>query len=192
MNEEVDHYLQKTKSWKSEIASLRKIMLGSALTEELKWGKPCYSFEGKNVVIIQPFKSSLGMMFFKGSLLKDPKAILIDNGPNSQAAKRFEFTSVQEITKLKSTINAYIKEAIAIEKSGMKVDFKSKPESTPAELLVVFATKPKVKKAFDALTPGRQRSHILHIVGAKQAKTRQMRAEKCVPRILAGKGFNEV
>lgn len=192
MNPKVDRYLKTTKTWKTETAKLREIILETKLEEEdLKWGKPCYSFEGGNVAIIQPFKSCLAMMFFKGTLLKDPKDVLIDNGPNSQAGKRFEFGSTQDIVKMKSTIKAYIKEAVTLEKSGSKVEFKKKPESTPTELLQMFAKKPALKKAFAALTPGRQRGYILHFAGAKQAQTRISRIEKCMPKILAGKGLNE-
>lgn len=192
MNPNVDKYIKSIKIWKEETAKLREIILESTkLEEDLKWSKPCYSFEGNNIAIIQPFKACLGMMFFKGALLKDSKGVLVDNGPNSQAARRFEFASVQEITKMKSTIKAYVKEAIEIEKSGLKIEFKKKPEATPKELLEVFAKKPTLKKAFEALTPGRQRAYILHFISAKQSKTRQSRIEKCMPQILAGKGLNE-
>lgn len=191
MNPQVDRYLRKIKTWKEETAALRAIILETKLEEDLKWGKPCYTFDGHNVAIIQPFKACLGMMFFKGSLIKDAKAVLVNNGPNSQAAQRLEFRSVQDILKMKSTIKAYIKEAIEIEKSGLKVESKKKPEPAPKELLELFAKKPALKKAFEALTPGRQRAYILHFSGAKQSTTRQSRIEKCVPRILAGKGLND-
>ena len=170
---------------------LRDILVTSKLDEEFKWNKPCYTHEASNVAIIQPFKSCLGLMFFKGTLLKDPKGILVDNGPNSQAGRRLEFASVQEISKLKSTIKAYIKEAIAIDQSGQKVEFKKNPEPIPDELQEVFRLKPKFKKAFEALTPGRQRAYVLHFSGAKQSATRMSRIEKCMPLILEGKGLND-
>ena len=191
MNLKVDGYLKRNKSWQEETAKLREIILETKLEEDLKWGKPCYSFGGNNIAIIQPFKACLGMMFFKGALIKDLKAVLVDNGPNSQAARRLEFGSVQEIIKMKSTIKAYIKEAIAIEKSGLKVEFKRNPEPAPEELLKMFTKKTALKKAFKSLTPGRQRAYILHFTNAKQSDTRQSRIEKCMPRILAGKGLND-
>lgn len=131
------------------------------------------------------------MMFFKGALLKDSKGVLVNNGPNSQAGRRFEFSSEKEITKLAPIIKAYIKEAIAIEESGKKVDFKKKPEPVPDELNKMFAKKPKLKKAFSSLTPGRQRAYILHFSSAKQSSTRQSRIEKHIPRILEGKGLSD-
>jgi uncharacterized protein YdeI (YjbR/CyaY-like superfamily) len=191
MHRDVDGFLKRAKSWKEETAKLRETLLETGLDEALKWGKPCYSFAGGNVAIIQPFKTCLGLMFFKGALLKDAKALLVDNGPNSQAARRLEFASTQQIVKMKATIKAYVKEAVGIEKAGLKVELKAQPQAAPQELLDVFAKKPKLKKAFEALTPGRQRGYILHFVGAKQAKTRLARIEKCTPQILAGKGLNE-
>lgn len=191
MSPEIKKYLKEVKIWKQEIAKLREIILETKLDEEFKWSKPCYSFEGNNIAIIQPFKGCLGLMFFKGSLLKDAEGILIDNGPNSQAAKRFEFTSVEDISKMRSTIKTYIKDAIQIEKTGAQVEFKKEPKSFPKELLDIFAKKPQLKKAFEALTPGRQRGYILHFTQAKQSKTRQSRIETCSPKIFAGKGFNE-
>lgn len=191
MNSDVDRFLKKSKLWKNETAKLRAILLKAGLEENYKWNLPCYSFNGANIVIIQPFKRCLGMMFFKGALLKDPKGLLVDNGPNSQAGRRFEFTSVGELTKLAPVIRAYIKEAIALEKSGQKVKFKAKPQSVPKELKEIFVKNPKFKKAFAALTPGRQRAYILYFSGAKQSSTRSARIEKCVSRILAGKGLTD-
>lgn len=191
MDSKVSQFVKSMKTWKQEAEALRQILLATKLVEELKWSKPCYSFGESNIVIIQPFKACLGLMFFKGSLIKDAKGLLIDNGPNSQAAKRLEFRSVQEVVKVKSAIREYIKQAIDIEKNGQKVTFKKKPESTPKELLEAFTKKPKLKKAFESLTPGRQRAYILHFAGAKQAVTRQSRIEKCTPMILAGKGLND-
>jgi uncharacterized protein YdeI (YjbR/CyaY-like superfamily) len=191
MNPDVDSFIKKAKQWQEEMESLRTILLAARLEEDFKWSKPCYTFEASNIAIVQPFKACLGLMFFKGTLLKDPKGVLIDNGPNSQAGRRFEFTSVQEIVKLKTTIRAYIKEAMELEKSGQKVEFKKKPEPIPDELKKMFKLKPKLQKAFEALTPGRQRAYILHFSSAKQYETRMSRIEKCMPRILEGKGMND-
>lgn len=190
-NAEVDKFVKGAKRWQAEMVKLRAIILKTKLEENLKWRLPCYSYKDSNVVIIQPFKSSLRLLFFKGTLLKDPKGILIDNGPNSQSARRLEFNSVQEITKLSSTIKAYIEEAIAIDMSGKKVELKKRPQVLPEELKKVFAKMPKVKKAFDSLTPGRQKAYLLHFSSAKQSATRQTRIEKCIPRILAGKGLTD-
>ena len=190
MNTDVENFLSKAKQWQGEMKQLRAIILKSGLEEGFKWRQPCYSFEGSNVAIIQPFKNFLGLMFFKGTLLKDPKKILIDNGPNSQAARRIEFRSLEEITKRASVIAAYIKEAIALEKSGQKIEFK-KPVAMPAELKKALAKDAKLKKAFAELTPGRQRAYIMHFSGAKQSATRRSRIEKCIPRILKRLGFND-
>lgn len=191
MKSRVDKYLREAKHWPAEIAKLRSVILTTDLEENVKWNLPCYSYGGHNVAIIQPFKSCLALMFFKGSLLKDPKGLLIDNGPNSQAGRRFEFRSQREILKLASTIKAYIREAIALEKSGHKVAFKKNPEPMPIELKRAFAKAPALKKAFSSLTPGRQRAYILHFSGAKQSSTRQARIEKHASRILAGKGIGD-
>ena len=138
MNANVENFLGKFKLWKKEMEKLRAIILATKLEENFKWGLPCYSHQGSNIVIVQPFKSCLGLMFFKGSLLKDSKKVLINNGPNSQAAKRFEFKSLQEVTKSATTIKAYIKEAITLEESGQKVEFKKKVQSVPDELKKSF------------------------------------------------------
>lgn len=191
MNAKVDQYIKKAKAWNEEITALREILLETKLEEDLKWNQPCYTHDGGNIVIIQAFKAYLGLMFFKGSLLKDPKKFLVENGPNSNAPKRLEFSSVKDITKMKATIKAYVKEAIAIEDSGEKIEIKRKPQEVPSELKDVFAKKPKVQKAFEALTPGRQRAYLMHFSSAKQSATRQSRIEKCIPDILAGKGMNE-
>ena len=191
MNEKVDNFIKKSKQWNDEMKALRAILLKSKLEEDIKWGQPCYTHEGANIVIIHPFKSYLGLMFFKGSLLKDPKKALVDNGPNSQAARRFEFQSLADVKKQATTIKAYLKEAIALEKSGAKVEFKAKPQAMPDELTKAFAKSAKLKKAFDSLTPGRQRAYLMHFSSAKQAATREARIAKCSPDILAGKGLNE-
>ncbi|HET9238252.1 MAG TPA: YdeI/OmpD-associated family protein [Oligoflexus sp.] len=191
MHSEVDSFIRKAKQWKEEIETLRAIVLSAKLDEDFKWSKPCYTHEARNIAIIQPFNGCLGFMFFKGELLKDPKGVLKDNGPNSQSARRMEFTSSAEITRLKATIRAYIKEAVAIEESGQKVAVKKNPEPVPEELKEFFKKKPALKKAFEALTPGRQRAYILHFSSAKQSETRRSRIEKCMALILEGKGLND-
>lgn len=191
MNPKVDAYIKQEKQWREETELLRQLALGCGLTEELKWGKPCYTFEGGNVAIIQGFKAYCALMFFKGALLKDPKGILQKPGANSQAAHQVRFTSAREITAQKAVLKAYLQEAIALEKAGLKVEFNKEPEPTPAELQATLDRNPALKKAFAALTPGRQRSYILHISSAKQSATRVTRAEKCAAGILAGRGFNE-
>lgn len=191
MTKEVEKYINKLDQWQQEITQLRKIISSAKLEEELKWGKPCYSYEGNNIAIIQPFKNFLALMFFKGTLLKDPKKLLVDNGPNSQAARRLEFHSVDEIAKSAPILKAYLKEAIELERSVKKVEFKKKPEPMPEELLNAFSKNAKFKKAFMELTHGRQRAYILHFSGAKQSETRQGRIEKCIPQILKGKGMND-
>ena len=191
MHPEVDSFIRKAKQWQDEMETLRAIVLSAKLDEDLKWSKPCYTHENRNIAIIQPFKGCLGFMFFKGELLKDPKGILKDNGPNSQSARRMEFNSSAEITRLKATIKAYIKEAIAIEESGQKVKVRKNPEPVPEELKEYFKKKPALRKAFEALTPGRQRAYILHFSSARQSATRISRIEKCIALILDGKGLND-
>lgn len=191
MNSKVDKFIKESKQWREEIRALREVLLKTKLEEDLKWRLPCYTYEGKNVVIIQPFKASLALMFFKGSLLKDSKNILRDVGPNSQSAKRIEFTSLQEINKLSSSIKTYIKEAITLEESGEKFEFKKDPEPLPEELKKKLKEDSKLKKAFESLTPGRKRAYILFISGAKQSKTRESRVEKSIPKILKGKGMHD-
>jgi uncharacterized protein YdeI (YjbR/CyaY-like superfamily) len=191
MNPDVNKFFEKSNQWRKEMKKLRSVILKTELEENWKWSLPCYSYKGSNVAIIQPFKACLGLMFFKGTLLKDHKAVLVNNGPNSQAGRRFEFRSVQEIVKLTSAIKAYIKEAIAIEESGQEVEFKKRPQPMPNELKEMFVKRPGLKKAFNSLTPGRQRGYILHFSSAKQSATRLSRIEKCIPRILDGKGLND-
>lgn len=191
MNADVDKFVKKSKQWNKEIEALREIVLQTKLEEEFKWRLPCYTHDGNNIVIIQPFKASLALMFFKGTLLKDPKKVLVDVGPNSRIARRMEFTSAKEIARFKSTIKSYIKQSIALEESGQKVTVSAKPSVMPDELKKALAKNAKLKKAFEALTPGRQRAYILHISSAKQSTTRQARIEKNIPRIMQGKGINE-
>jgi uncharacterized protein YdeI (YjbR/CyaY-like superfamily) len=190
MNPKIDAYLRDD-PWREETKKLRTIALGAGLIEELKWGKPCYMLEDSNVLIIQGFKDYCALMFCKGALLRDSKGILKKPGENTQAARQARFTDVREITKLAPTLKAYIKEAIAAEKAGLKVEFKKTPEPVPAELQKKMAEVPALKTAFHALTPGRQRAYILHFSAAKQSQTRTSRIEKCLKQILSGKGLND-
>ena len=192
MNQKVDFYFTKAKTWQKEIEQLRIIVLDCNLTETLKWGCPCYTYEDSNVVLIHTFKEYCALLFFKGALLKDPKEALIQQTENVQAARQMRFTSAQEITKLKTTIKAYIKEAIAAEKAGLKVELKKTSEfAMPDEFKQVLKEDAALKKAFNALTPGRQRAYLLFFSSAKQAKTREARIEKSIPDILEGKGLND-
>jgi uncharacterized protein YdeI (YjbR/CyaY-like superfamily) len=187
----VDVYLSKAKKWQEEFEKLRMIILDCELTEELKWGKPCYTFQKSNIVIIQGFKESCALMFCKGALLNDPNGILKKPGENTQAGRWIKFTSVREIVEMKPILKAYIYEAIEVEKAGLKVDFKKNPEPIPEELQNKLDEIPALKTAFDALTPGRQRGYILYFSAAKQSKTRESRVEKCMQQILNGKGLND-
>jgi uncharacterized protein YdeI (YjbR/CyaY-like superfamily) len=180
------------KKWQRVTDKLRKIALDCDLTEEFKWGKPCFTFQKKNVVIVIPLKESCALAFFKGVLLADPKRILQRAGEHAQAGRWIKFTSLKEITALRSTLTGYIYEAIEIEESGKKVERKKPSEyAIPEELQTRLDDNAVLKAAFETLTPGRRKSYILHVSGAKQAKTRAVRAEKCVPMILSGRGFNE-
>ena len=179
------------KKWQKETDKLRKIVLDCDLTEELKWGKPCFTYQKRNVAIVIPLRDACALSFFKGALLKDPKHILQKIG-DAQAGRWIKFTSPQEISALRPALRKYIYEAIQVEESGKKVPLKKVSEYViPEELQVRLNAAPGLKAAFEALTPGRRKSYIFHVSGAKQAKTRAARAEKCVPMILAGRGFNE-
>ena len=190
-NPKVDAYLSKTKKWQEELKKLRMIILACGLTEELKWGKPCYSFQQSNIVILQGFKEFCALLFAKGALLKDANGILKKPGENTQAARRIPFTNVREIVEMEPVLKAYIHEAIAAEKAGLKVDFKKNPEPIPEELQNKLDESPALKTAFAALTPGRQRGYILYFSAPKQSKTRESRVEKCMQQILNGKGLND-
>jgi len=191
-NPRVDAFLRKAKSWQAEMAQLRTILLGCPLTEELKWGKPCYTFENSNVVIIQGFKEYCALLFPKGVLLKDPKSILIQQTENVQAARQLRFTTVREIVQLKPVIKSYIDEAIAVEKADLEVTYKKTSEfKIPAELQDRLNEDLAFKRAFKALTPGRQRGYLLYFSGARQSKTREARIEKCLPQILESKGLHD-
>jgi uncharacterized protein YdeI (YjbR/CyaY-like superfamily) len=186
----VDAFVSKAKRWQGETHKLRSILLDCGLDEELKWGKPCFMIDGGNVAIIQPFKEHCSLMFFKGALLSDPHGLLRSQGENTQSALRLEFTSEAGIKK--AVVKSYVKQAIAVERAGLKVDFKAKRKlELPEELTQMLKRDRKLSKAFKALTPGRQRAYVLHITAAKQPKTRVARIEKCAPKILAGKGIND-
>jgi uncharacterized protein YdeI (YjbR/CyaY-like superfamily) len=190
-NPKVDAVLSRDREWREETAKLRMISLGCGLTEELKWGKPCYTFQESNVVLIQGFKEYCALMFCKGALLKDPKGILKRIGEHTQAARQARFTNVREIAEVEPVLKAYIHEAIEAEKAGLKVIYKTNPIPIPKELQNKFDDIPTLKKAFYALTPGRQRAYIFYFSAAKQSKTRESRIEKCMRQILSGKGLND-
>jgi uncharacterized protein YdeI (YjbR/CyaY-like superfamily) len=176
--------------WKAEIAELKGILSGFELREERKWGKPCYTIDGKNVVIIQGFKEYCALGFFQGALLKDAKKLLVQLG-RVQAARVMKFTNAKEIATKAATIKAYVREAITAEKAGMKVETKPQEFHVPKELEQKFRTDPRFKRAFEALTPGRQRGYLFHFVGAKQSATRTARIEKAMPAIFEGRGILE-
>jgi uncharacterized protein YdeI (YjbR/CyaY-like superfamily) len=192
MNPKVDAFIRKAKTWRAEIELLRKIILEFPLTEELKWAKPCYTLQKSNLFIIIPLKESCALMFCKGALLKDPKALLTRPGENTQAGRWIKFTSASEIARIQSTLKAYIRESIEAEKAGLKITFKKEPEPIPEELQDKLDAIPALKTAFAALTPGRQRAYILHFSAPKQSKTRVSRIEKLIPQILNGKGLNDM
>jgi uncharacterized protein YdeI (YjbR/CyaY-like superfamily) len=191
MNAKVDAYLREEQRWREESKALRGICLGCGLTEELKWGKPCYMFRESNVVIIQGFKEYCALMFCKGALLKDAKGVLNRIGEHTQGARQIRFTNAREIVAMKPVVKAYINEAIEAEKAGLKVEYKRNPEPVPGELQYKFDHYPALKAAFGALTPGRQRAYILFFSAAKQSKTREARVDKCMGRILSGRGLND-
>ena len=191
-NPKVDWYFTKNKTWQKEIETLRTICLGSGLAEKLKWGVPCYTLEDHNIVLIHVFKDYCALLFFKGVLLKDPKGILIQQTKNVQVARQLRFTGTAEITRMKTTIRTYIKEAIAIEQSGVKPTLKKTTEFTmPAEFKTKLDESAALKNAFYALTPGRQRGYLLHFSSAKQSATREARIEKNTKKILQGKGLED-
>jgi uncharacterized protein YdeI (YjbR/CyaY-like superfamily) len=192
MNPKVDGFLRRAKTWREEFEKLRTICLGCGLTEDMKWGKPCYTFQDKNVVLIHGFKEYCALLFFKGALLKDARAILIQQTENVQAARQIRFTDVREIVRMQPVLKAYIREAIETEKAGLQVTYKKTSEfKIPEEFQTKLDEDPALKTAFDALTPGRQRGYFLYFSGAKQPKTRESRIEKCMLQILDGKGLND-
>jgi uncharacterized protein YdeI (YjbR/CyaY-like superfamily) len=192
MNPKVDFFFTKVGEWQTAFKKLRTICLDCGLDEELKWGQPCYTFEGKNIVLIHGFKEYCALLFFKGALLKDPKGILIQQTANVQVPRQIRFSTLGEIEKLQSTIKAYIKEAIRVEKAGLKATLKGTSEFTmPEELEQTFKAIPALKQAFHKLTPGRQRAYLLYFSSAKQSITREARIEKYKEQILRGKGLDD-
>ena len=192
MNPKVDEFIDKEKKWQEEFKKLRMIILDCQLTEEFKWGKPCYSFQGSNIALIHGFKEYCAILFIKGALLKDPKSILIQQTENVQAGRQIRFTNLQEIVEQEDILKAYINEAIEVEKAGLEVEYKKTKEYIiPEELQNKFDEIPALKTAFEALTPGRQRAYILHFSEPKQSKTRVSRIEKYMQQILNGKGLND-
>jgi uncharacterized protein YdeI (YjbR/CyaY-like superfamily) len=192
MNPKVHGFLRTAKKWREEFENLRRICLDCGLTEELKWGKPCYTYQKSNIVLIHGFKDYCALLFFKGALLKDPKAILVQQTENVQAARQIRFTSVREIVQMQPVLKAYIKEAIAAEKGGLEVTYKKTSQfAIPEEFQNRLDDSPALKTAFDALTPGRQRGYLLYFSAAKQPTTREARVEKCLQQILNGKGLND-
>ena len=192
MNPLVSKVHGKEKRWSAEYAALRQLCLASGLNEELKWGQACYDLSGANVVLIHGFKDYCALLFMKGALLKDPKGILIQQTKNVQAARQIRFASLADINKQKAAVRAYIKEAIAAEKSGAKVKMKSAAQfDVPEEFLTRMESDPELAEAFHALTPGRQKGYLLHFAGAKQSSTRAARVEKQAPRIKKGLGLDD-
>lgn len=191
-NPKIDAFLRQATRWQDEMAELRGILLDCDLTEEMKWGKPCYTAHGGNIVIMQPFKAHLSLMFFKGALLDDDEGLLRSQGENTQAALRVEFTSREQVAGRSATLRSYIEEAIAIEAAGLEVPRNRSVEyEVPPELAERLRTDETYRAAFEALTPGRKRSYLQHISGAKQASTRERRIEMCRGKVLEGKGLNE-
>lgn len=191
-NPKVDWFFNKDTHWKEEYAKLRTIVLSCGLTEELKWGQPCYTLEGSNVVLIHGFKEYCALLFHKGALLKDPKKILIQQTENVQSARQIRFKHVDQIMDMEPVLKSYIKEAVKVEKAGLKVEMKKTSEfKMPVEFANALKAKPALKKAFEALTPGRQRGYLLYFASAKLVKTREERIKKYAPEILKGKGLED-
>lgn len=191
-NPKVDWFFTKATQWQEEFEKLRTIVLDCALTEELKWGCPCYTFEKRNIVLMHGFKEYCALLFFKGALLKDPEDILIQQTENVQAARQIRFTNVRQIVKMKPILKAFIREAIEVERAGLKVPLKKTKEfNVPEEFQNKLNKNAALKKAFNALTPGRQRGYLLHFSAPKQSKTRESRVEKSIPQILLVKGLDD-
>ena len=192
MNPKVDEFLREAKKWQEEMEKLRMIILDCGLTEELKWGKPCYTFQKKNIVLIHGFKEYCALLFIKGALLNDANGILIQQTENTQAARQIRFTNVREIVEMETILKATIYEAIEVEKAGLEVNFKKTTEFIiPEEFQNKLDEIPALKTAFDALSPGRQRAYILYFSAPKKSETRESRVEKCIQQILNGKGLND-
>jgi uncharacterized protein YdeI (YjbR/CyaY-like superfamily) len=192
MNPKVDFFFNNAKQWQEEFEQLRTIVLDCGLTEELKWGVPCYTYQNSNIVLIHGFKEYCALLFHKGALLKDPVGILIQQTENVQAARQIRFTNIEEIVEMEHILKAYIQEAIEVEKAGLEVEYKETSEfNMPEEFQERLDASPDLKTAFEVLTPGRQRGYLLYFSGAKQSKTRAARVEKYIPQILAGKWLND-
>lgn len=193
MNPKVDFYFRKAEKWQEELEQLRTIVLDCGLTEELKWGVPCYAFQKSNIVLIHAFKEYCAFLFFKGALLNDSNGILVQQTENVQAARQIRFSDIGEIAEIKSILKAYIHEAVEVEKAGLEVNFKKTTEfNIPEEFQNKLAEFPALKTAFEALTPGRQRGYLLYFSAAKQSRTRESRVEKYMQQILNGKGLDDV
>lgn len=192
MNSMVDEYIRKEKKWREEFEKLRRILLDCPLAEDFKWGKPCYSFEGKNVVLIHGFKEYCAILFIKGALLKDPHGVLIRQTENVQAGRQIRFTNVQEIAGMETILRDYIHEAIDVEKAGLEINYKKNTDfRIPEEFQRKMDEIPALKIAFEAFTPGRQRAYLLYFSEPKQPKTREARVEKYTQQILSGKGLDD-
>lgn len=182
----------KVHTWEKELAALRRLVLDTGLTEEIKWSVPCYTFQGSNILLVTAFKEYCALSFFKGALLQDTDGLLDKPGEHTQSARLIRFTDVRQIVELEPVLKAYVYEAVEVEKAGLKADFKEKTAlEFPEELLKRLDEDPVLKAAFEALTPGRQRGYSLHFSAPKQAETRAARVEKCIPKILQGKGFHD-
>lgn len=190
MNSKVDAFIDRADRWSDEMRALQTVLLDCDLTEEIKWGKPCYGHDGTNIAIMQPMKGFLALMFFKGALLEDPLGVLREQGPNSRSAKRLEFTSVDDVTGSAATITDYVEEAIDVERAGIEVGPAPEPDLVD-ELRRRLDDDPELRTAFSSLTPGRRREYNLYIADAKQSSTRDARIDRCTPKILAGKGFRD-
>jgi uncharacterized protein YdeI (YjbR/CyaY-like superfamily) len=192
MNPKVDFFFNKAKQWQKEFEKLRMIVLDCGLTEELKWGNPCYTYDEANIVLIHGFKEYCALLFMKGALLNDADGVLIQQTENVQAARQIRFTSVRQIVEMEPILKAYIYEAIEVEKAGLKVNLKKTTEfNMPEEFQTKLEETPALKVAFESLTPGRQRAYLLHFSAPKQSKTREARIEKNLQQILNGKGLND-
>ena len=192
MHAKVDAFLDRAKNWRSEFESLRAIVLECGLTEDFKWGQPCYTDEGRNIVLIHGFKEYCALLFFKGALLKDPKGLLVTQTENVQSARQLRFTGTAQISKQKTAIKALIAQAVEVERQGLKVERKQTADfAVPQEFQAAMDEMPRLRSAFAELTPGRQRAYLLHFAGAKQSTTRAARVEQCIPLILDGLGLRD-
>ena len=191
MNPKVDAFLARQERWRGAMEALRRIALDSGLGEELKWGKPCYTFDAANVAIVQGFKEQCALLFFKGALLEDPDGLLEPPGPNSRRGRRMVFAGLADVDAAEDRIRIFLADAIEVERAGLEVEVKRGSEALPAELEAAFAEVDGLETAFRSLTPGRQRGYVLHFTGAKRSGTRRARVERCVQKILDGKGLRD-